>query len=69
MKLVAPISAARGWSARTRRNAYIAMPADATFAIAISVSAGARGRSSAIHVSGKSNALCGLAKNGLPANT
>ena len=39
MKLVAPISAARGWSVRTRRNAYIAMPADATFEIAISVRA------------------------------
>ena len=69
MKLIAPMSAARGWSVRTRRNPYIAMPTDATFGIAIRVNADASGTISATQLSGNSNALCGLAKKGLPANT
>ena len=69
MKLMAPMSAASGWSARTRRNQYVARPMAATFRMAISANAHATGTISATQLSGNSSALCGLAKKGLPANT
>ena len=63
----APISAAVTASPRsTRRNQYMARPAPTSLSAVISVSAGAAGSSHASHVSGKSSAVCGLAKNGAP---
>jgi hypothetical protein len=67
MNVTDPMVAAPGPSLHSRRNQYMARPVMKTLRMAMRVRAGAMGSTNAIHVRGKSNALCGLAKKGAPA--